>query len=170
MKTVNLRLLLVAIAGIAVLATPSFLVADPPVGYQFTSYDTGLAEARSSARKVFVYFGREGCGFCDVTNKTAFSVPAVQNQYQANYELVYVDSDSGKRLTLPSGERITGRDLGARFKAFVTPVFVFLEPDGKPILKRVGVQSAEQLLAYDVFVQSKAYQKQSYEQFSDAKN
>ena len=30
--------------------------------------------------------------------------------------LVYLDAESGKRLTLPDGERITEAELGTRFK------------------------------------------------------
>ena len=134
------------------ISATQIVVADPPDGYEFLRYDQGLKNAKTSNKRIFLYFGREGCGFCDVTNKRAFSVAAVRERYQNNYELVYVDSESGRRLTLPSGERITERDLAPRYKAFVTPVFVFLEPDGAPILKRVGIQTAEQLLAYDEFV------------------
>ena len=119
---------------------------------------------------MFVYFGREGCGFCEVTNKKAFSAQSVQDRYQGNYELVYVDSESGRRLTLPSGERITERDLGTRYKAFVTPVFVYLEPSGEQILKRVGIQTAEQLLAYDDYVQQGHYRRQSFEQYEKSDN
>lgn len=146
------------------------VVADPPGNYHFETYDRGLERAKMSKKKVFIYFGREGCGFCEVTNKKAFSVSLVRDRYQGNYELVYVDSESGKRLTLPSGERITERDLGTRYKAFVTPVFVYLEPNGKQILKRVGIQTSEQLLAYDDFVQKGHYKQLSFEQYEKTEN
>lgn len=146
------------------------VVADPPGNYHFETYDRGLERAKVSKKKVFIYFGREGCGFCEVTNKKAFSVSLVRDRYQGNYELVYVDSESGKRLTLPSGERITERDLGTRYKAFVTPVFVYLEPNGKQILKRVGIQTSEQLLAYDDFVQKGHYKQLSFEQYEKTEN
>lgn len=146
------------------------VVADPPGNYHFETYDRGLERAKMSNKKVFIYFGREGCGFCEVTNKKAFSVSLVRDRYQGNYELVYVDSESGKRLTLPSGERITERDLGTRYKAFVTPVFVYLEPNGKQILKRVGIQTSEQLLAYDDFVQKGHYKQLSFEQYEKTGN
>ena len=83
---------------------------------------------------------------------------------------MYVDSESGKRLTLPSGERITERDLGTRYKAFVTPVFVYLEPNGKQILKRVGIQTSDELLAYDDFVQEEHYRHLTFEQYEKTRN
>ncbi len=139
--------------------------ADPPEGYVFQSYDQGLANARQSNKPVFLYFGREGCGYCDFTNKNAFSDTQVRENYRNHYELVYVDAESGKRLTLPSGERITEMDLGARFRAFVTPVFVFLSPHGEPLLKRIGVQRAEELLQYDRFIREGHHRTRSLDQF-----
>ena len=165
MRFVNSALLLFLAAGFVSSLVATEVVADPPADYRFETYDRALERAGPSKKKVFVYFGREGCGFCEVTNKKAFSVPSVRDRYHGNYELVYVDAESGKRLTLPSGERITERDLGTRFKAFVTPVFVYLEPDGRQILKRVGIQTKEQLLAYDDFVQQGHYRQQSFEQY-----
>ncbi len=140
--------------------------ADPPAGYAFRAFDEGLSAARESSKPLFVYFGRFGCGYCDYTNKTAFIRPEVKQRYSAHYELVYVDAESGRRLTLPSGERITERELGTRFNAFVTPVFLFTTPDGTPILRQVGVQTAEQLLSYDRFVHEGHYRGTSYEEFT----
>jgi thioredoxin-related protein len=145
---------------------PAVVRADPPDGYVFHSYDRGLARAATSNKPVFLYFGREGCGYCDFTNKNAFADPAVRRGYQEHFELVYVDSESGRRLRLPTGERITERELGVRFKAFVTPVFVFLAADGEPILKRIGVQSADQLLSYHRYVSEGHYRSRTFEQFS----
>ena len=145
--------------------TPAAVHADPPPGYVFQSYDEGLARAATSGKPVFLYFGREGCGYCDFTNRNAFSDPAVRRGYETHYELVYVDAESGRRLRLPNGERITERELGVRFKAFVTPVFVFLSADGAQLLKLVGVQSAEQLLRYDRYISEQHFKGRSLEQF-----
>ena len=102
---------------------------------------------------LFVYFGRYGCGYCDKTNKEAFSDSKVRQQYTANYVLAYVDSESGKRLRLPSGERITERELGTRYNAFVTPVFSFITTDGDVLTRLVGVQRTVDLLDADKMVQ-----------------
>ncbi|MCG6870890.1 MAG: thioredoxin fold domain-containing protein [Gammaproteobacteria bacterium] len=139
--------------------------ADPPENYVFHPYDEALHSARDTGRKVFIYFGREGCGYCDLTNRTAFVDPRVRERYQQNYELAYVDSEGGQRLTLPSGERIVERELGPRFQAFVTPVFVFAEADGTPILRRVGVQKTEDLLAAERFVAGGFYRRMNFEEF-----
>jgi thioredoxin-related protein len=146
-----------------VMAWPAF--ADPPDGYPFVVYDEGLRLAREQSKPVFLYFGRFGCGWCDKTNREAFSDPRVKARYTANYILVYVDAESGKRLTLPSGERITERELGVRLRVMATPMFVYLKPDGSEIFHIPGIQSASDLLLYDRFVSEGHYQRESIREF-----
>ena len=138
-----------------VLATLLFLLgppsaqADAPQGYPFLSFDEAMAQAQTENRPIFVYFGRYGCGYCEKTNKEAFSDPQVRERYTRHYLLAYVDAESGRRLRLPSGERITERELGTRYDAFVTPVFSYLDSGGSLLHRLIGVQSRETLLAAD---------------------
>ena len=149
----------------ALLAAAPGAFADPPAGYPFLAYDEGLRRAQQESKRVFLYFGRYGCGWCEKTNRETFSSPLIRRPYTEHYVLVYVDSESGKRLTLPSGERITELELGARFKAHATPVFVYLEPDGRQILKVSGIQTVQDLQEYDRYVYGGHYQTQSFTEF-----
>ena len=135
----------------ALVATP--IMAEAPQGYPFQSFDKAMQQAKVENKPLFVYFGRYGCGYCEKTNKEAFSDKGVQAAYTQRYVLAYVDAESGKRLRLPSGERITERELGTRYNAFVTPVFTFMTPKGQPLLRLVGVQRIEDLTEADKKVQ-----------------
>jgi thioredoxin-related protein len=128
--------------------------AEAPEGYPFVAFDQAMRQAGESGKPLFVYFGRYGCGYCEKTNKEAFSDPEVRAAYTAHYELAYVDAESGKRLRLPSGERITERELGTRYDAFVTPVFSFVMPDGSVLMRMVGVQRVQDLREADQRVQA----------------
>jgi thioredoxin-related protein len=139
--------------------------ADPPANYPFVSYDEGLRVARQAEKRIFLYFGRFGCGWCDLTNQQAFSDESLKRAYTDHYVLVYVDAESGRRLTLPSGERITEMELGTRFKAFATPLFAYLEPDGKLIFKIAGVQTVKDFVAYDRFVHQGIYKTKDIKQY-----
>ena len=133
------------------LVTPAS--ANPPDGYPFLHFDDAMRQGSAAGKPVFVYFGRYGCGYCDRTNKEAFSDPVVREHYIGHYVLAYVDAESGRRLRLPSGERITERELGARYAAAVTPVFTFMIPDGTRVLQLVGLQSKANLLEADRKIQ-----------------
>jgi len=135
-------------------------VADAPKGYDFVSYDEGLRLAAEQDRPVFLYFGRYGCGWCEKTNKESFSDADLKTLYTDNYVLVYVDAESGHRMTLPSGERITEMELGARMNVFATPVFGFLEADGSTIFTVPGYKTADELRDYHRFVSGGHYKEQ----------
>jgi len=127
------------------------VMAEAPKDYPFQSFDKAMQQARAENKILFVYFGRYGCGYCDKTNKEAFSDNRIRETYTRNYVLAYVDSESGRRLRLPSGERITEREVGTRYNAFVT--FTFMTPDGQPLLRLVGVQRIEDLREADTKIQ-----------------
>lgn len=146
------RLYALLVTGL--LALPLAVLADPPESYPFLPFDQAMAQSKNDGKLMFVYFGRYGCGYCEKTNREAFVDPEVKQRYVSNYALAYVDAESGRRLRLPSGERIPERELGTRYDAMVTPVFTFMTPDGKPVLRLVGVQRIEDLIKADDRIQA----------------
>lgn len=156
------------LAFIVLLAAASMLQADPPDGYPFVGFDEGRRQAEAEGKRIFLYFGRYGCGWCDKTNQETFSDAALRQRYSEHYVLVYVDAESGRRLTLPSGERITEMELGARLNVFATPVFAYLEPDGELIFKAPGFKTVEDFVDFDRYVQGGHYREQGLLDFLSA--
>jgi thioredoxin-related protein len=130
------------------------LWADAPEDYPFLAFDEAMARSQAEGKPLFVYFGRYGCGYCEKTNKEAFVDPEVKRRYTAHYVLAYVDAESGRRLRLPSGERIAERELGTRYNALVTPIFTFMTTGGEPLYRMVGVQRIEDLIEADNKIQA----------------
>ena len=139
--------------------------AEAPKGYPFVSFDQGFKQAQQSNKIIFLYFGRYGCGWCAKTNAVSFSQQKIKKLFTQNYELVYVDAESGNRVTLPTGERITELELGARLNAFATPLFVYMEPNGKTIFRAPGFKTADDFIGFDQYIQGKHYQKMSIGEF-----
>ncbi len=139
--------------------------AEPPPDYPFVSYDQGLKQAQETGKPIFVYFGRYGCAWCDHTNKKSFSDEGLKKLYPEHYVLVYVDAESGKRIRLPSGERITEAELGTRFKAFATPLFVYLTPQGQEIFKAPGFKTVQDFKDFDRYVIEGHYKTQTLLEF-----
>jgi thioredoxin-related protein len=145
-------------------------LADPPKDYPFVDFDTGLKAAKASGKPIFVYFGRYGCAWCDHTNKKTFSNAGLKKLYSENYALVYVDAESGKRLTLPSGERITEAELGARLQAFATPLFVYMTPQGEKIMQVPGFKTVQDFQDYDRYVRGGHYKQKTLLEFLGGKS
>ena len=141
------------------------LWAEPPKGYPFVSFDTGLLHAREKNKKLFVYFGRFGCGYCEKVNRETFIDSALHKLYIKNYVLVYVDAESGDRLTLPDGERISGMELGARLNVFSTPVFLYMDTTGKVLLRAPGFKTVKDFKDFDRYIQGDFYKRESTNEF-----
>ncbi len=131
--------------------------ADPPAGYPFVDYNAGLARAKAENRPIMLYFGRYGCAWCDHVNRKTFSDPELKALYSDRYVLIYVDSEGSKRLKLPSGERVTEAELGARLGAYATPLFVFMDVEGRVLAKVPGFKTVEDFRAYDRYVSTGEY-------------
>ncbi|MGA7179755.1 MAG: DUF255 domain-containing protein [Thiobacillaceae bacterium] len=150
---------------VLLLLLPLLALADPPQGYPFVTYDQGLKTAKAQNRPIFLYFGRYGCAWCAHTNKETFSNPDLRKLYIDHYVLVYVDAEGYKRLNLPSGERITEAELGARFNAFATPLFVYLTPQGHEIFKAPGFKTVQDFKDFDRYVTGGNYKTQTLIEF-----
>ncbi len=140
-------------------------LADPPPGYPFIDHDAGIRQARQEDKPILLYFGRYGCAWCDHVNRKTFFDPGLKQLFTENYVLVYVDAEGSKRLRLPSGERLTEGELGARLGAFATPLFVFMSPQGKVITKIPGFKTVADFRDYDRYVRGGHYQKQTLLEF-----
>jgi thioredoxin-related protein len=167
-KETRMNLIRMVVAAGCLWATA--VLADPPPGYPFVDFDAGLKAAHASGKPIFLYFGRYGCAWCEHTNKTTFSDAALKKLYSDNYELVYVDAESGKRLTLPSGERITEAELGARLQAFATPLFVYMTPQGDKIMQVPGFKTVQDFRDFDRYVRGGFYKQKTLLQFLDGKS
>lgn len=158
MKIIKYLTILLSLTSLTVFA-------DPPKGYPFVAFDKGINQAQSSNKYVFLYFGRYGCGWCDKTNAETFSQDKIKKLFINNYELVYVDAESGKRITLPSGERITELELGARLNAFATPLFVYMTPQGEAVFRAPGFKTADDFTSFDKYIRGGYYKKMSIAEF-----
>lgn len=148
-----------------VLSVVAPVQAQPPKGYPFVAFDEGRRLAKALNKPIFLYFGRYGCGWCDKTNKESFSDSSLHKLYTDHYILVYADAESGKRLTLPNGERITEAELGVRLKVLATPMFAFMEPDGTLIVKIPGVRTVQELKDFDEFIMGGHYKVKRLNEF-----
>ncbi len=139
--------------------------ADPPPGYDFVDFNTGLARAKAEGKPIFLYFGRYGCAWCDHVNRKTFTDPELKKLYSERYVLVYVDAEGGKRLRLPSGERVTEAELGTRLGAFATPLFVYMTAEGRQVAKIPGFKTVADFKDYDRYVSGRHYEKQGLMEF-----
>jgi len=137
----------------------------PPDHYPFVSYNEGLKAQKSSGKPMMIYFGRPGCAFCERTNVEGFGHADLRKNYSEHFVLVYVDTESGTRLTLPSGERTTEAEFANRYRVRMTPTFVYLDPAGQEVARLFGVLQKKDLAALDRYMVKSLYKTKPFRQY-----
>ncbi|MDH3762475.1 MAG: thioredoxin fold domain-containing protein [Gammaproteobacteria bacterium] len=141
------------------------LQAAPPEGYSFLPLTDAARQAGDEKKPMLLYFGRYGCSTCRKMHAEVFSDAAVSKKYNADFVLAYVDTESGNRIRLANGETTTEMQFAARSRILGTPTFIFFSPEQKPLFKKAGFQSIEQMTRYGDFIAKGHYRTMSLQDY-----
>ena len=90
---------------------------------------------------------------------------ALAERMKAGFVLAYVDTESGDRIRLGSGEVITEMQYATRSRILGTPTFVYISPEQKPLFKKAGFQSIEQMRQYADYILDDHYRSMTLAEF-----
>jgi thioredoxin-related protein len=141
------------------------LVAAPPEGYRFLSLTEAAQLASQENKPMLLYFGRYGCSTCRKMHAEVFSDASLSEKYNGAFVLAYVDTESGNRIKLANGERITEMQFASRSRILGTPTFIYFSPEQKPLFKKAGFQSVAQMNLYGDYILDKHYQSMPLQEF-----
>ena len=139
--------------------------AAPPEEYRFLTLNEAAEQAGVTGKPMLLYFGRYGCTTCRKMHAEVFTDADVLERYNGDFVLAYVDTESGNRIRLASGERITEMQYATRNRILGTPTFVFFSPQQKPLFKKAGFQSIEQMKQYADFIVEGHFEQMSLNDF-----
>ena len=142
-------------------------MAAPPEGYRFLSLTEATQLASRENKPMLLYFGRYGCSTCRKMHAEVFSDESVNAKYNTAFVLAYVDTESGNRISLANGERITEMQFAARSRIVGTPTFVYFSPEQKPLFKKAGFQSISQMNLYGDYILEQHYRAMPLQEFME---
>lgn len=141
------------------------LPAAPPEGYKFLPLTDAAQQASAENKPMLLYFGRYGCSTCRKMHAEVFSDNSVSKKYNGEFVLAYVDTESGNRIRLANGETTTEMQYAARSRIIGTPTFIYFSPEQKPLFKKAGFQSIEQMNRYGDFIAQGHYRTMSLQDY-----
>ena len=107
------KLLLIFLAAITLFAAD----------FDWYSYEEGLKKAKELKRPIFIMISQKGCVTCEYMEDVAFENEELVDFVEHNYIPIKLDIKEAKKLGL---------------KAYGTPTFYFLRPDGTKIGRPVA--------------------------------
>ncbi len=144
---------------------PHVTIAAPPEGYDFINLGKAITQASQQNKPMMLYFGRYGCSTCRKMHHEVFSDEQLTQQFSDRFVLAYVDTESGSRIRLPSGERTTEMQFAARNRILGTPTFIYFSAEQKPLFKRAGFQTIDQMQSYNNYVHQGHYKTMKLKTF-----
>jgi len=153
-----------AIVFLLVLSLDTLLAA-PPENYRFLSLTEAAQLASSENKPMLLYFGRYGCSICRKMHAEVFNDEALIAKYNNDFVLAYVDIESGNRIKLANGERITEMQFATRSRIIGTPTFIYFSPEQKPLIKKAGFQSVAQMNLYGDYILGNHYKSMPLQEF-----
>ncbi|RLA06628.1 MAG: hypothetical protein DRQ59_14940 [Gammaproteobacteria bacterium] len=141
------------------------LSAGPPENYRFLSLTEAAQLASSENKPMLLYFGRYGCSTCRKMHAEVFSDESLVEKYNSDFVLAYVDTESGNRIKLANGEKITEMQFATRSRIIGTPTFIYFSPEQKPLFKKAGFQSVAQMNLYGDYILGEHYKSMPLQAF-----
>lgn len=136
-------------AGTAAAATASNRTGS---GIAWKDYTPGMAQARNTARPVFLYFHAPWCTYCTKLKQTTFKDSRVMDYLNGHFVSIQVNTDVQK-------------DLAKKWRVKGLPTMWFLEADGKKINSLPGYVEAGQFIQVLKYISTQSYRTMAFQEF-----
>lgn len=153
------------------LPSPAFAVSPgrDPGTYFFNLSFGDLPEELETARQdgqrgIFIMFGNDDCPWCKKMKSKVFSRPEVQKYYRKYFRILEVNTEGDTPITDFSGRKMTEKDFAFKeFRVRATPVFIFFDLHGKPVMRYTGATSGvKDFMLLGKFVVEGHYKDQTF--------
>jgi len=151
------------IIAISVYALPNVEV--PFVKPSFLDLKADLEEAKQEGKYLFLMFHQEGCPFCDKMYRVTFQDPRVKEYFTKNFYMVLIDIKGANPVIDFDGKEMTEKKFSHKHRVRATPLFLFVDHEGKQIIKMVGYIPPDDWLLIGKYIVEGHYKKVSLYKF-----
>jgi len=136
----------------------------------FGDFQEELENARDEGKKgILLMFEMDECPFCHRMKQTVLNQAEVQDYFSEHFLIFSVDTEGDLEVVDFQGETTTQKDLALKqFRARATPVFQFVDLDGKPARRgrfTGATKDAEEFLAFGRYLATHRYQDTSFTRY-----
>ena len=125
---------------------------EPPAWFRqsFLDLDEDVREAAANHRRVMLYFHQDNCPYCSLLVKENFTRPDIVAAMQKNLESIALNMWGDREVIATDGKHYTEKSLATALKVDYTPTLIFLDEQGKVVLRLNGYYPPERFrLALD---------------------
>lgn len=123
--------------------------------------ETARAEGKLG---LFVMFNDPDCPWCNKMKATVLSQSHVQEYYRRHFRPLHIDTRGDTPIVDFAGREMAEKDFAFKeHRVRATPVFVFFDLEGKPVMRYTGATATvEEFLWLGEFIQSGEYRTKNF--------
>ncbi|EDP75660.1 thioredoxin family protein [Hydrogenivirga sp. 128-5-R1-1] len=137
----------------------------PFVKLSFLNLKEDLEEAKEEGKYLFIMFHQEGCPFCDKMYRVTFQDPKVKDYFTKHFYMVLIDIKGSNPVVDFDGKEMTEKEFSHKHRVRATPVFLFVDHEGRQILKMVGYIPPKDWLLIGRYIVEGHYKDKSFYKF-----
>lgn len=125
---------------------------DKPAWFKesFLDIRDDIKDASAANKRVVLYFYQDGCPYCTKLIQENFTKQDIVDKTQKNFDVVAINMWGDREVTDLEGKQTTEKAFAAALKVQYTPTMLFLDEDGKVVLRVNGYYTPEKFnLALD---------------------
>ena len=137
----------IAVPAAAQVASPQAIDIPRWFTESFLDFKDEVAEAARAGKRVLVYFGQDGCPYCKALMQANFGRGAVAEKItaktRANFVAIAINIWGDREVSWLDSTRASEKELARRLAVQFTPTLLFLDTDGRIVLRLNGFQPPE---------------------------
>ncbi len=131
----------------------------------FLEFEEDVREAASQGKRVMLYFHQEGCPYCARLVEENFTQPEIVEYVKNKFDGIAINMWGDREVISVGGKSFTEKTFSEALKVQYTPTILFLNEQGKVILRLNGYYSPEKFKQALHFAGDKMEKKMAYSEF-----
>ncbi len=119
------------------------------------------AEAIEVNKHLVVFFWQDFCGYCKNTIEKNLTQQSIRDVFDKHFDVVALNIWGSKEVYGLDGTATTEKEIARSLGVQFTPTIIFLNADGKPVLRLNGYVSPTDMQVALNYVQNKTYESQT---------
>lgn len=131
----------------------------------FLEFEEDVAEAAAQNKRVMIYFHQEGCPYCARLVDENFADPMIEAYVRKHFDGISINMWGDREIVTVGGKSFTEKTFSEALKVQYTPTMLFLNEEGKVILRLNGYYPPDKFRKALQYVAEKRESRQSYNDF-----
>ncbi|MHA1597916.1 MAG: thioredoxin family protein [Alphaproteobacteria bacterium] len=120
-------------------------------------YPNEILEAKAEGKRLILFFHQAGCPYCDKMRARVHPVPKVFDYFSENFVMIESNIKGNLDIVMPDGTEGNERAFAKKIRVRATPVFIFYDLQGKPVLRTTGFIDVDKFYLAGKYVIDEVY-------------